>query len=98
MATGELPPEEAPADGVATKPEWEEMENPFFQRMPVVLMARAVRRLGGEEVYTPDTKSKRVWGRMKASRAAPNGRKDQDYITATGSLAQLRNLDDLAPY
>ena len=82
----------------ATKPEWEEMDNPFFTRLPVVFMARSVRRKGTEEVYTPDTQLKRVWARVKGSRALPNGRLDQDFLNGTGAISQIRNLDDLLPY
>lgn len=80
------------------RPAWADIENPFFSNVPVVLMARAVRRIGTEEVYTPDTQSHRVWARIKANRAMPDGRKDQDFINGTGAIEQMRNLDDLAPY
>ena len=80
------------------RPPWADIDNPFFTKLPVVLMARAVRRIGTEEVYTPDTQSVRVWGRIKANRAEPGGRKDQDFINGTGAIEQMRNLDDLAPY
>lgn len=64
--------------------------------MPVVIIARAVRRVGGDEITTPDTQTRRAWGRIKNHRVYPPARPDDDLLNANGAISKLRGLDDLA--
>ena len=64
--------------------------------VPVVIIARAVRRVGNEEITTPDTQVRRVWGRLKNHRAYPPVRPDDDLLNANGAISKLRGMDDLA--
>ncbi len=72
-----------------------ESSNPFLSNVPVVIIARAVRRVGDEEIATPDTQVRRVWGRLKNHRAYPPVRPDDDLLNANGAARKLRGLDDL---
>ena len=63
--------------------------------MPVVIIARAVRRVGNEEITTPDTQVQRVWGRLKNNRTHPPVRPGDEILDANGAIRKLRGLDDL---
>ena len=72
-----------------------ENSNPFLSNVPVVFIARAVRRVGNEEITTPDTQVRRVWGRIKNSRTHPPARPGDELLDANGAIRKLRGLDDL---
>lgn len=72
-----------------------ENSNPFLSNIPVVIIARAVRRVGNEEVTTPDTQVRRVWGRFKNNRTHPPARPGDELLDANGAIRKLRELDDL---
>jgi len=74
-----------------------ENSNPFLSNVPVVFIARAVRRVGNEEITTPDTQARRVWGRIKNHRVHPMARPNDELLDANGAIRKLRGLDDLTP-
>ena len=72
--------------------------NPFLSNLPIVFIARSVRKVGNETITTPDTSSKRIWGRVGNHRVIPVIRSDDEIINASGTLSQSYGLDKIKTY
>lgn len=77
---------------------WSKQDNPFFAQMPVVHIARAVRKLGDDEITTPDTECQRVFSRVRNHRVDMNVMNGPDLLSQKGSLAQSHSFYELLPF
>lgn len=77
---------------------WSKQDNPFFAQLPIVHIARAVRKLGDDEVTTPDTQCHRVFSRVRNHRVDMNVMDGPDLLAQRGSLAMQHSYYDLLPF
>lgn len=77
---------------------WSRQDNPFFAQIPVVHIVRAFRKLGDDEVTTPDTQCMRVFGRVRNHRVDMHVMDGPDLLSQKGTLAQPVSFEDMLPF
>lgn len=77
---------------------WSLQDNPFFAQMPTVHIARAVRKLGEDEVTTPDTQCSRMFARVRNHRVDMNVMNGPDLLGQKGAIAQPHSYYDMLPF
>ena len=77
---------------------WSKQDNPFFTHMPVVHIARAVRRLGDDEVTTPDIQCTRVFARTRGHRVDMNVMNGPEILSRKGTMATEHSFYNMLPF